>query len=108
MQENFTEIFTVLSNQAMELDQEIKMAVEMCDRVLKDVISIDWTFDTDKFVIVAQERLMLDDPFGRMFHLAWISFLEEMKNTSLVWYLNHLLDGVLVCLGDDNRDIQTA
>ncbi len=108
IRDNFTDIFTVLSNSSMDLDQEVKLAVEMCDRALKDVVSMDWTFDTDKFVVVARERLIPDDPFARMFHLGWISFLEDFKNFSLVRYLPDLLDGVLVCLGDSNRDIQTA
>ncbi len=112
VQLHFTELFTVLSGASMELDQDLKLSVEMCDRVLKDALVMCGSgpggVDADAFVAAARERLPADDPFARMFHLGWVSTMQELRHTSLVGRLDHVLDGVLVCLGDSNRDIQTA
>ncbi len=103
---HFTELITALSNHAMELDQDILMAVEMCDRVLKDLVTTDVSIEPEKFVVAIRERLTVDNAFARQFHLGWIVCALDMKYTLMARFLPDLLDGILVCLCDKNTEIQ--
>ncbi|TRY60954.1 hypothetical protein TCAL_10641 [Tigriopus californicus] len=101
----FNDIFCAMGMVVTDLDQNVRTAAELLDRLLKNVATESKDFDLRGFVTVLKERLYSRDPFARQFHLGWISDLEQVPDSRVVDFLPEILDQLFIILGDPNADI---
>ncbi|BES90701.1 DUF3434 [Nesidiocoris tenuis] len=98
----FSEIFTVLSRLAADQDQGVKTASEHLDRLLKDIVTENATFDLVGFMPLLRERLYSKNTFARQYIISWVTVLDAVPDIQLILFLPELLDGLFNLLNDPN------
>lgn len=65
-------------------------------------------FSLSRFIPLLQERILVLNPFTRMFLVSWITLLDSIPDLELVTYLPSFLGGLFRFLNDSNQDVVTA
>jgi len=65
-------------------------------------------FSLPRFIPLLQERILVLNPFTRMFLVSWITLLDSIPDLELVSYLPSFLGGMFRFLNDSNQDVVTA
>jgi vacuole morphology and inheritance protein 14 len=116
----------------------VKNGAELLDRLIKDIISESATsyvsivhdydkqkedditvvedgatdgptaFSLPRFIPLLQERILVLNPFTRMFLVSWITLLDSIPDLELVTYLPSFLGGLFRFLNDSNQDVVIA
>lgn len=116
----------------------VKNGAELLDRLIKDIVSESATsyvsivhdfekqeeeesvaqeegtpqaptaFSLPRFIPLLQERILVLNPFTRMFLVSWITLLDSIPDLELVSYLPSFLGGLFRFLNDSNQDVVTA
>lgn len=111
----------------------VKNGSELLDRLLKDIISNsavsyvsilppeggapeakdasahkEVAFSLPRLIPLLQERIIVINPFTRMFLVEWITLLDSIPDLYLVTYLPAFLKGLFRFLSDTNQDVVTA
>jgi len=123
---------------AADSEMSVKNGAELLDRLIKDIISESATsyvsivhdFDAQKeegesaelngssqgptafslprFIPLLKERILVLNPFTRMFLVSWITLLDSIPDLELVSYLPDFLGGLFRFLNDSNQDVVIA
>jgi len=101
----FNDIFDSLSKLVADPDQTVKIAAELLDRLMKDIVTENGRFDVEKFIPLLSERIYVKNPFVRQFLVSWISVLNTVPDIDLLSFLPAFLDGLFGFLSDQNKDI---
>lgn len=102
----FTDIFSNLSNLAADQDQSVKNGSEHLDRLLKDIVTENATFDLVAFMPLLRERLYAKNTFSRQYIISWVSVLDAVPDIQLILFLPEILDGLFNMLSDNNIEIK--
>lgn len=65
-------------------------------------------FSLSRFIPLLQERILVLNPFTRMFLVQWITLLDSIPDLELISYLPSFLDGLFKFLNDTNQDVVTS
>ncbi|KAK9497098.1 hypothetical protein O3M35_004475 [Rhynocoris fuscipes] len=98
----FGDIFTSLSKLAAENDHNVKTASEHLDRLMKDIVTENATFDLVNFMPLLRERLYSTNPFARQYIISWVSVLDAVPDIHLILFLPEILDGLFLMLSDSD------
>uniref|UniRef100_A0A0A9X6L4 Protein VAC14 homolog n=1 Tax=Lygus hesperus TaxID=30085 RepID=A0A0A9X6L4_LYGHE len=98
----FSEIFSGLSRLAADHDQGVKNASEHLDKLLKDIVTENATFDLVGFMPLLRERLYSKNTFARQYIISWVTVLDAVPDIQLILFLPELLDGLFDLLNDPN------
>lgn len=123
---------------AADAELSVKNGAELLDRLIKDIISDSATsyisilyeseealedhnslerkttvdlpnaFSLPRFIPLLQERILVLNPFTRMFLVSWITLLDSIPDLELVSHLPSFLGGLFRFLNDSNQDVVTA
>lgn len=102
----FDEIFDNITKIVADPDIGVRSGAEMLDRLLKDIIVEDETFDVKSFIPRLEEYIYARNPFTKMFIISWISLLHT--KVDMIQYLPILLDGIFTCLCDSTEEIKAS
>jgi len=105
--QHFNEIFDGLCKLYADVDSEVKNAVQLLDRLMKDIVTSNPSkFRVAEFIPLLSQRMLALNPFIRQLVLAWITLLLQVPEVDMIWYLSHYLEGLFNMLGDQSRDIR--
>lgn len=65
-------------------------------------------FSLPRFIPLLRERILVINPFTRMFLASWITLLDSIPDLELVSYIPAFLKGLFKFLTDSNQDVVTA
>lgn len=71
-------------------------------------VELSTAFSLPRFIPLLQERIIVINPFTRMFLVSWITLLDSIPDLELVSYLPSFLQGLFRFLSDPNQDVHTA
>ncbi|RZF41457.1 hypothetical protein LSTR_LSTR000171 [Laodelphax striatellus] len=103
---HFTDIFSALSRLAADPDQTVKNALELLDRLMKDIVTESATFDLVGFMPLLRERIYTSNTFSRQFLVSWLSVLDAVPDIDLILFLPEILDGLFHILEDPTFEIK--
>lgn len=103
---HFGSVFEALCNLAADPDQNIKNASELLDRLLKDIVTEDTSFDLVSFMPLLRERMFTNNQFACQFIISWISVLADVPHIDLIKFLPEILDGLFKILGEPTIEIK--
>jgi vacuole morphology and inheritance protein 14 len=98
---NFYELFQVVT----DLDQSVRTAAELLDRLLKDITTENLTFSTENFIPILKQCMYTQHPFGRSFCIGWVHTMHKVPNPIILKYIPDLLDPMFLFLTDDKHEI---
>lgn len=91
-----------------DVELSVRNGAELLDRLLKDIVSENSSFEIKPFILLLQNRLKCKNPAVLLFLLSWISFLDSIPGFDLIQYLPAFFDGLLNILTDsNNQEIST-
>lgn len=103
---HFSAIFNCLSKIATDPDPNVKVASELLDRLLKESVLENTSFDLDGFIPLLRERIYTKNAFSRQFIISWVSVLNSEPGLDLISYLPEILDGLFRILSDPNPEVK--
>ncbi|KAL9652454.1 hypothetical protein ABK040_000027 [Willaertia magna] len=98
-------VFDGLCKLSADPDVTVQNANVVLDRLLKDIITEDDSFNVDLLIPEIGKRVTANDPFTRQFILSWIIILDSVPDIDMIEYLPHFLSGIFSMLSDQNREI---
>lgn len=101
-------IFDVIIFMCEDSDHNSREASMLMDKLVKDIIIENPSFDIVNFIQVIRERIYAVTSNTRKLILSWISFLDSVPDIDLLVFINELLDGLLKIACDSNLDIRRA
>ncbi|KAK3918994.1 Protein VAC14-like protein [Frankliniella fusca] len=103
---HFAEIFSALSKLAADPEQNVKNASELLDRLMKDIVSEDPSFNIIGFMELLRERIYSRNAFTRQFIISWVSVLYAVPDMDFIVLLPEILDGLLKMLDEPTLEIK--
>ncbi|XP_025830153.1 protein VAC14 homolog isoform X2 [Agrilus planipennis] len=103
---HFTLVFSALSKIATDPEQSVKNASELLDRLMKDIVTENRSFDLENFMPLLRERIYSKHSFSRQFIISWISVLDAVPDIDLAMYLPEILDGLFRILDDPMLEVK--
>lgn len=104
---HFNDIFDGLCKLYADVDSEVKNGVQLLDRLMKDIVTLNASkFRVVEFIPLLTQRMHAKNPFIRQLVLAWIHLLLKVPELDMIWFLPNYLDGLFNMLGDQSRDIR--
>ncbi|XKL59384.1 hypothetical protein PGB90_000400 [Kerria lacca] len=91
---HFGNVFQALSKLAADPDQNVKNASELLDRLLKDIVTENTTFDLVAFIPLLRERIYTNNQFACQFIISWIATLVDVPHIDIILFLPEILDGL--------------
>lgn len=102
----FNDIFDNMTKIVADPDIGVRSGAEVLDRLLKDIIVEQQSFDAQSFVPKLEEYTHTKNLFTRMFIISWIRLLDS--KIEMIQYLPKLLDGIFTCLYDSTEEIRAS
>lgn len=102
----FEAIFDSLTKIVADPDVGVRSGAEHLDKLLKDIIVEQQSYDVQNFFPKFEEYIYAKNPFTRMFIISWIRLLDSKFN--MVNHLPQLLDGIYTCLYDSSDEIKSS
>lgn len=102
----FDAIFDNMTKIVADPDIGVRSGAEVLDRLLKDIIVEQQSFDAQSFVPKLEEYAYTKNLFTRMFIVSWIRLLDT--KIDMIQYLPDLLDGIFTCLCDSTEEIRAS
>ncbi|XP_056637981.1 protein VAC14 homolog isoform X1 [Diorhabda sublineata] len=103
---HFSAIFNCLSKIATDPDPNVKVASELLDRLLKESVLENTSFNLDGFIPLLRERIYTKNAFSRQFIISWVTVLNSEPGLDLISYLPEILDGLFRILSDPNPEVK--
>ncbi|KAK7584320.1 hypothetical protein V9T40_005283 [Parthenolecanium corni] len=103
---HFSNVFQALSKLAADPDQSVKNASELLDRLLKDIVTENTTFDLVAFMPLLRERIYTNNQFACQFIISWIATLVDVPHIDMIQYLPEILDGLFNILAMPTTEIK--
>ena len=100
------EIFDTIIRMCEDSDLSIREASNLVDKLIKDIIIENSTFNVVTLVEIIRERIYALTPNTRKMILSWISFLDSVPDVDLLIFIQDILDGLLKISCDANLDIR--
>lgn len=100
------EIFDVIIFMCEDSDHNSRDASALMDKLIKDIIIENASFDIISFIQIIRERIYAMTPNTRKLILSWINFLDSVPTIDLLLFIRELLDGLLKIACDPNLDIR--
>lgn len=102
----FNEIFDGLCKLYADHDADVKNGAALLDRLLKDVVTEQTSFDVNRFVPLLRERIKMQNPYIRQLLVGWITVLDSVPDIDMLAFLPQYLGGLFDMLSDPNKDIR--
>jgi vacuole morphology and inheritance protein 14 len=102
----FPEIFKVLCDLHSDSDKEVRNAVPLVDRLIKDIVTENDRFNLKEFIVLMKANMSKENPYVRQLVVGWISVLNSVPDIDILKYLAELLGGLIDMLADDFKDIK--
>ena len=99
-------IFDIIIRMCEDSDMSIREASNLVDKLIKDIIIENPTFNIVNLVEIIRERIYALTANTRKMNLSWISFLDSVPDIDLLIFIQDILDGLLKISCDSNKDIR--
>jgi vacuole morphology and inheritance protein 14 len=104
----FNQIFDGLCKLFAHVDNDVKNAAALLDRLIKDIVTQTDSFDIESFIPLLQKHIKRTKPYIRQLLVSWIIVLDTVPDINMLDYLPDFLDGLFNMLGDGNREIKLS
>jgi vacuole morphology and inheritance protein 14 len=104
----FNQIFDGLCKLFAHVDNDVKNAAALLDRLIKDIVTQTDSFDIESFVPLLQKHIKRTKPYIRQLLVSWIIVLDTVPDINMLDYLPDFLDGLFNMLSDGNREIKQS
>jgi vacuole morphology and inheritance protein 14 len=102
----FNPIFDGLCKLFAHVDNDVKNAAALLDRLIKDIVTQSDSFDLESFIPLLQKHIKRTKPYIRQLLVSWICVLDTVPDLNMLDYLPDFLDGLFNMLSDGNREIK--
>ncbi|XP_046911255.1 protein VAC14 homolog [Dermatophagoides farinae] len=99
-------IFDIVIRLGEDVDASIREASLLMDKLVKDIVIENPSFNIRSFVDIIRERIYAIASNTRKLILSWISFLDSLPYIDLLVFIEDILDGLLKIACDPNVDIR--
>ncbi|CEO98205.1 Vacuolar protein 14 C-terminal Fig4-binding domain-containing protein [Plasmodiophora brassicae] len=99
---HFNRIYDGLCTLVLDSDPDVRNAVSLLDRLMKDVVTESDSFDIGLFMPMLQERILVKDSAVRGLNVGWIQVLDSIPGIDLLRYLPGVLPGLFGMTADPN------
>lgn len=103
---HFGSVFQALSKLAADPDQNVKNASELLDRLLKDIVTENSSFDLVAFMPLLRERIYTNNQFACQFIISWVATLVDVPHIDMISFLPEILDGLFHILAVPTIEIK--
>jgi len=103
----FNEIFFALSKIVADPDMSVKGGAESLDRIMKDIVSENNSFNLVTFIPLLRERMYAINPAARQFIVSWIDLLHSVPDIDILSYLSEYIEGLFKILSDPKPEISS-
>ena len=104
----FNLIFDGLCKLFAHVDNDVKNAAALLDRLIKDIVTQTDSFDIESFIPLLQKHIKRTKPYIRQLLVSWIIVLDTVPDINMLDYLPDFLDGLFNMLSDGNREIKQS
>jgi vacuole morphology and inheritance protein 14 len=104
----FNQIFDALCKLFVHVNNDVKNAAALLDRLIKDIVTQTDSFDIESFVPLLQKHIKRTKPYIRQLLVSWIIVLDTVPDINMLDYLPDFLDGLFNMLSDGNREIKQS
>ncbi|XP_071957548.1 protein VAC14 homolog [Antedon mediterranea] len=104
--QHFNSVFCELVNLASDPDLDVKNGSELLDRLMKDIVTESNSFDVVNFIPNLRDRIHATNSYTRQFLISWVTTLDSVPDINMLQFLQEILDGMLLMLGDENKEIR--
>ncbi|XP_033115389.1 protein VAC14 homolog isoform X1 [Anneissia japonica] len=104
--QHFNSVFCELTNLASDPDLNVKNGSELLDRLMKDIVTESNAFDVIGFIPELRDRIHATNSFTRQFLISWVTTLDSVPDINMLEFLQEILDGMFLMLGDQNKEIR--
>ena len=101
----FNDIFMAMGKVVTDLDQSVRTAAELLDRLLKDIITENVDFSTEDFVPTLKAVMYTEDQFARSFCIGWVQAMHKVPNPRIVHHIPDIIDPLFRFLRDPRHEI---
>eukprot|EP00929_Paragymnodinium_shiwhaense_P028686 TRINITY_DN16583_c0_g1_i1.p1 TRINITY_DN16583_c0_g1~~TRINITY_DN16583_c0_g1_i1.p1 ORF type:complete len:753 (+),score=205.81 TRINITY_DN16583_c0_g1_i1:67-2325(+) len=103
----FNDVFDGLCRLYADVDNEVKNAASVLDRLMKDIVTqFPRNLNIEKLVPLLAERMQNRNPYIRQMVLAWITMLLKVDEIDMLRYTKQYLEGLFNMLSDQSKDIR--
>jgi vacuole morphology and inheritance protein 14 len=104
----FNSIFEGLCKLFAHVDNDVKNAAGLLDKLIKDIATQSESFDIESFIPLLQKHIKRTKPYIRQLLVSWIIVLDTVPDINMLDYLPDFLDGLFNMLSDGNREIKLS
>jgi len=104
----FNGIFDGLCKLFAHVDNDVKNAAGLLDKLIKDIATQTDSFDIESFIPLLQKHIKRTKPYIRQLLVGWIIVLDTVPDINMLDYLPDFLDGLFNMLSDGNREIKQS
>jgi len=104
----FNQIFDGLCLLFAHVDNDVKNAAGLLDKLIKDIATQTDSFDIESFIPLLQKHIKRTKPYIRQLLVSWIVVLDTVPDINMLDYLPDFLDGLFNMLSDGNREIKQS
>jgi vacuole morphology and inheritance protein 14 len=76
------------------VDIDVKNGANLLDRLIKDIVTENESFDIEAFIPLLQKHIKRTKPYIRQLLVGWITVLDAVPDINMLDYLPDFLEGL--------------